>query len=357
LIAQAMSRGVLSYCKVRALTRVAEPSTESYLLSVALEGTGLHVEKLVRGHRRAKEAAELSREAQQQATREVTWHHDLDGSLMLKARVPAEIGARLLKAFEVAADELLQRDVPAGTSEPPPTPRVRRADALGLIAESFLKSGPHSLTGGERLQIVVHVDAETLSEKLPGRCELEAGPGVSGETSRRLACDASVIRIIEDEDGEPLNVGRKTRTIPPAIRRALNARDKGCRFPGCPHTRYVDGHHIQHWANGGETKLSNLVLLCRFHHRLVHEGGVEVQSLDDGALRFVRPDGRCFESRSALPVQSDWTQLRSSNQNAGLHIDHKTASTRWKGESMDYGLAVEALLQRWQHTKEVSTET
>jgi hypothetical protein len=118
----------------------------------------------------------------------------------------------------------------------------------------------------------------------------------------------------------------------------------------------VDGHHIHHWANGGETKLSNLLLLCRFHHRLVHEGGVEVQTLNDGALRFVRPDGGCFDSRSALPVQSDWTQLRSSNQNAGVHIDHKTASTRWKGESMDYGFAVQALMQRSEHAKNVSAD-
>jgi hypothetical protein len=103
--------------------------------------------------------------------------------------------------------------------------------------------------------------------------------------------------------------------------------------------------------------LSNLVLLCRFHHRLVHEGGVEVQTLNDGALRFVRPDGRCFDSTSALPVQSDWTELRSSNQNAGVHIDPKTASTRWKGESMDYGFAVQALMQRWEHAKNVSAET
>jgi hypothetical protein len=356
-ISAAFARGQLSYSMARAITRVADAATESYFLSVASHGTVHHVEKLVRGYRRAQDAAELSREAQQQASRSLAYGHDEDGSLVMKVRLPAEIGALVLKALEAAVVQQDPPDVSPETRSQRPSRSAQRADALGQLAESFLKSGPHSLTGGERQQIVVHVDAETLRGKIPGRCELEDGPGVSAETSRRLACDASVIRIIEDEDGEPLNVGRKTRTIPPAIRRALNSRDKGCRFPGCTHTRYVDGHHIHHWANGGETKLSNLVLLCRFHHRLVHEGGVGIQTLDDGALRFVRPDGRCFDSTSALPVQSDWTELRSSNQKAGLHIDHKTASTRWKGESMDYGFAVQALMQRWEHAKNVSAET
>jgi uncharacterized protein DUF222/HNH endonuclease len=135
-----------------------------------------------------------------------------------------------------------------------------------------------------------------LRDGCSGRCEHEHGPSLPAETVRRLGCDASVVAIVEDENGEALNVGRKTRTIPPAIRRALFSRDKdGCRFPGCTNRHYVDGHHIKHWANGGETRLSNLVVLCRFHHRLVHEGGVDVQVLDDGALRFV-VKGRSFDS-------------------------------------------------------------
>ncbi|HSN70122.1 MAG TPA: HNH endonuclease, partial [Steroidobacteraceae bacterium] len=161
-------------------------------------------------------------------------------------------------------------------------------------------------------------------------------------------CDASVVRIIEDADGEPLDVGRKTRTIPPAIRRALHSRDKGCRFPGCTHTRFVDGHHIQHWSDGGETKLSNLVLLCRFHHRLVHEGGVDIERLDDGAFRFVHPDGRSWSDVSAEthPRQTDWTRIPELNREHRIAIDSNTARTRWLGETMDYGLAVDALLQR-----------
>ena len=180
------------------------------------------------------------------------------------------------------------------------TPRTaRRADALGVLAESFLKHGAEALNGGERQQIVVHVDYATLRQHASGRCELDEGPAIPVETARRLGCDASVVTIVEDGDGEPLDVGRRTRSIPPALRRALNARDRGCRFPGCTHTRYVDGHHIHHWADGGETKLANLVSLCRFHHRQVHEGGLVVERLDDGAWRFVKPSGEAFVS-SAL---------------------------------------------------------
>ena len=134
---------------------------------------------------------------------------------------------------------------------------------------------------------------------------------MAAETARRLACDASVVALIENDDGEPLNVGRKTRTISAPLRRALNARDKGCRFPGCSNTRYLDAHHVEHWANGGETKPSNLVSLCRFHHHAVHEGGIRIEILDDGALRFVKPNGAAIDSVAPGYTQplGDWKQL------------------------------------------------
>jgi hypothetical protein len=165
---------------------------------------------------------------------------------------------------------------------------------------------------------------------------------VAAETARRLACDCSVVRIVENEKGEPLDVGRKTRTIPPAIRRALNSRDRGCRFPGCCFKRYVDGHHVKHWANGGETKLGNLVTLCRFHHRLVHEGGVEIRILDDGAFRFVKPNGESFDSPA--PPAGDWATLVAMHES--IRISPKTAITQWAGERLDLGLAVDVLMQR-----------
>jgi hypothetical protein len=359
LIGAAMARGELSYSKVRAVTRVACAATENYFLSIALHGTAHHVETLVRCYRRAQEAEELSREARQHAHRRMHYCYDADGSMILRACLPAEVGALLLRALDAAVDEMSQPDVSAETSaetptgeslrttQPRPTRSVLRADALAVVAESFLKHGAEALGGGERQQIVVHVDAVTLMDRSAGRCELEEGPALAAESARRLACDASVVRIIEDESGQPLDVGRKTRTIPPAIRRALNSRDRGCRFPGCTHTRYVDGHHIEHWADGGATRLANLVSLCRFHHRQVHEGGVSIQVLDDGALRFIRCDGEALHPiLSDPPGPADWNELVAIHRGQGLQIDKDTAVTRWRGERMDYRLAVDALLYR-----------
>lgn len=349
-ISSAMGRGELSYSKVRALTRVASPATEDILLSVALHGTVHHVETLVRQFRRVQETEELSREARQQAGRKCTYFFDDDGSLVVRLQVPAEGGALLLKALEAALQDLPLPDdsqvdlhVSAETSA-----TARRADAMVALAEGYLKHGAAALNGGERHQIVVHVDAETLRANAAGRCEIEEGPAVPVETARRLACDSSVVTLVEDAQGEPLDVGRKTRSIPPALRRALKARDEGCVFPGCSHRRYVDGHHVRHWADGGATKLSNLVSLCRFHHRAVHEGGVRIERLDDGAWRFILPSGErrdtCARGHT-LPM-GDWRNLVAAHARGGLHIDARTGASRWCGERMDSSIAIDALLFR-----------
>lgn len=348
-ISQAMARGELSYSKARALTRVACPATEQYFLSIALHGTAAHVEKLVRGYKRAKDAEELSREAQQQASRYFSYRYDDDGSLVFHGRVPAEAGALLLKALQSAVDELPKvkpEDVSAETRNLHSDIQIRRADALAKLAESYVANGSSPLNGGDRHLVHVHVSAETLRHKEAGCCEIEDGPSIAAETARRLACDASVVAVIENEKGEPLNVGRKTRTISAPLRRFLNARDRGCRFPGCANKR-CDAHHIAHWANGGETKPSNLVSLCWFHHRMVHEGKVEIRILDDGALRFVKPNGQSFDSVAPEHMHPfDWAQLPAQHEERGIHINERTAETKWCGESMDYGLAVEVLLHQ-----------
>jgi hypothetical protein len=336
LISEAMANGELSYSKVRALTRVACPSNEATLLAAARQATASHLETLVRQYRRTQEVAELTREARQFARRQLLHWFDEDGALVLRARLTAEAGALVLKALAAAMEEVPWESQSASVSSETATTdaqhgvsaetstgsheggvseetsaseanwSARRADALALVAETYLKHGPAALNGGERHEIVLHVSAEMLSPAATDssgngaagatHCELEDGPAVSAETARRLACDASLVAIIEDAQGEPLDVGRKTRTIPPAIRRALAARDGGCVYPGCTHKRYVDGHHLQHWADGGVTKLANLVTLCRFHHRAVHEGGIRVERLADGAWRFTHPGGEAFES-------------------------------------------------------------
>src|SRR6188474_1006350 len=291
-VSAAMASGSLSYSKAREITRVAHSGNEDYLLEIAEHGTASHVERLVRAYRRCQEAEELSREQRQQQNRRVSFRYDDDGSLILTCHLPAEVGAQVLKALDVAIEGLpVYEDVPAETPRQVVPFSARRADALARVAESFLAHDVMESPGTDRQQIVVHVAAETLRRGAAGCCEIEHGPSIAAETARRFSCDASVVTLIEDADGEPLNVGRKTRTVSAPLRRLLTARDKGCRFPGCCNARYIDMHHIKHWANGGETKPSNLVSLCRFHHRAVHEDGFNVEILDDGALRFVGPDG------------------------------------------------------------------
>ena len=163
------------------------------------------------------------------------------------------------------------------------------------------------------------------------------------ETARRLACDASRIDAEEDAVGHVLNIGRKTRTVPPAIRRALEIRDPGCRFPGCTTHRYVDAHHIRHWADGGETSLRNLVLLCRYHHRLLHEGGFALQLRDDGKLLFFRPDGVPVPEVPA-PVWAS-RDITVDNEAAGIHVSAETCQPNWCGETMDLAMAVDGLVQ------------
>jgi hypothetical protein len=393
LVSAAMASGQLSYSKVRAITRVAAPETEEILLNVALHGNTDHVETTVRCFRRAQQAEELSREARQQAARRLSYLYDDDGSLVFKGSLPAEAGALFIKAIEAALEAEDRSEVSAETrrgsdsvanaagepgerpavsegpetSERPPI-TVRRADALVRIAESFLAHGAEELSAGDRNQVVVHVDAQTLREGCAGRCEHEDGPAMAVETARRFSCDASVVSIIEDENGEPLNVGRKTRSIPPALRRALNSRDRGCRFPGCPNKHYVDGHHIKHWVHGGETRLSNLALLCRYHHRQVHEGGIGIDVLPDGALRFILKSGRAVISvaparlgSNEAPLADDvlhgsWPDLFSSHTAANIVITDDTAVTRWTGESMDYSAAVGSMLYRTRKAKAASPD-
>jgi hypothetical protein len=349
-----MAKGELSYSKVRELTRVATPATEDCLLMVALNGSAQHVATLVRGYRRALEARELSREERQRSNRSVSYHYDDDGSLIVSARLPAEVGAVFVKALDIGMEEL-STDVPAGTSEGSEqklTRSMKRADALALMAESFLQHGAEAMSGGDKFQVVVHVTEDTSNtvrgepfEPLWSDCRFEEGVSVATETAHRLSCDCSVVQITEDDEGNPLDVGRKTRSIPPALKRALNSRDQGCRFPGCCNKRYTHGHHVEHWANGGETKLGNLITLCYFHHRLVHEGGWDVQVLDDGAFRFLKPNGEALSSSC-----EQHGSLSCSSQPFILSLSkdalHPSRPAQWRGDKMDYGLAVQVLCQR-----------
>ncbi len=311
-ISWAMEHGELSYAKVRALTRVATAENEAALLDVAMCATAAHVERFVRGWRRVDRASEAQDDERRHLARELrTWVDD-DGMVVLRGRLTPEAGAVVLRALEAASDRLFQdaRGCPTGDAlSEEVTPAQRSADAMLLLAETALAGDLDRGTAGDRYQVVLHVDgaADGANADAGGVLELHHGvERVSAETSRRLSCDAAVVTMARDEDygAGGVAAGRRTRTIPAAVRRALAARDGTCRFPGCT-SRRCDAHHIELWADGGVTHVSNLVLLCRRHHRAVHEGGFDVTTGPAGTLEFWRPDGaRLREMPSAAaPVE------------------------------------------------------
>ena len=351
-LAEALARGQLSYAKVRALTRVATPETEARLLGVGLAGTAAHVERIVRGWRLVDRHAEARESARQHERRGLHIHHDEDGTVVLRGRLTPEVGALLVKALEAAGETLYQRRRREGAAalsadqimNPPPLAQ-QRADALALVAETALHRGLDPGNSGERYQVVVHVDAPALADpEQPGQSVLENGTRVSAETSSRLACDASRVVMKHSADGRITEVGARTRTIPPALRRALQHRDRGCRFPGCG-VAFGQGHHLRHWARGGPTTLSNLALLCRRHHRTVHEDGYQIEREPDGTFQFRRPDGRPLPEVPPAPaLQGDPTEaLRSRHEAAGPEIHARTAIPGWHGERLDVVWAIDVL--------------
>ena len=233
----ALERGELSYSKVRALTRVATPETEARLLAVGRAGTAAHVERIVRGWRRVDRQVEGREATTRHRGRSLQVYPDEDGMLVVRGRLEPEVGAVLVRALEAAREALYARaraTPEAGADEDLPTHGQQQADALALVAETALAHGLDPGAGSERYQVVVHVDAPVLADPdQPGQSALEDGVRVSAETARRLACDATRVVMHHAGDGDVLDVGRRTRTIPPALRRALQARDHGCRFPGC----------------------------------------------------------------------------------------------------------------------------
>jgi uncharacterized protein DUF222/HNH endonuclease len=359
LISEAMSRGELSFSKVRAVTRVATPANEAELLEFARAGSAANLERVVRGWKQLSRGDEAQRERARHRTRYLSIVPDNNGMYIVRGRLTPEVGAALKRAVEAASDALFAElcggatasgmgrggdtagDPVTGTvrnpvpdpardpvtdpaGDPVPDPAQRRADAMGLLAERALAVGfglgsasaaaaaaagmattahptPISGSRAERYQVVLHVEAATLTKhEEPGQSELEDGTRVTAETARRLACDASRVEVHHAADGSILDVGRRTRTVPPALRRALESRDRGCRFPGCG-LRFTDAHHIEHWGDGGATTLNNLVLLCRRHHRRVHEDGYRVCSDKSGQIVFFTPAGKAFADAASLP--------------------------------------------------------
>ena len=394
LLSAAAASGELGYSKLRALTRIANAENEADLVEIGRYGTAQHVDKFVRSYRRAKQAEETEYADGQHRERSLTYWYEDDGTLVLHGRFPPETGACILSALDAAmeahaseqpasqwCDEGTPPDVPRGTSglgatasgqipqssagNPPsrsdaysspevpsgtypkrPSHTVRRADALAWMAERLFEEGEAPALSPHRHEVVVHVDADVLARGEAGRCETEHHGTLAAETVRRLCCDGAIVATVDGPKGEPLSVGRRTRSISPALRRALMSRDRGCRFPGCSATHRLHGHHVRHWAEGGETALDNLVLLCPVHHRLVHEGGFDVRRLDDGVLRFTDPKGNAVRAPSPIEASSTAT-IVVQNDARGLEIDRETAMARWLGEPLDYDHAIMVTMHAW----------
>jgi Domain of unknown function (DUF222)/HNH endonuclease len=296
-IAAAFTDGRLSFDKVRSVTMVAQPQDDEMWLGVALHASGAQLNRICRAVLRSLDAADPRRADDELAHRGVRVWWRGDGMLELLAVLPREDGAVVMAAIEAAATTIagehrrVEGDLspigPLRLSQP-----TLRADALVRVCEDSIALGSAEPVVAPTRQMVVHVDSAVLANgDISGRSHVEGGPWLSPESVRWLSCDSDVVTIAERE-GLPIDVGRVRRVIPPRLRLALQARDQGCRFPGCsvPAGR-AEGHHIKHWADGGRTDLANLVSLCRFHHRQHHHGNFKVRVADGGDIRFETKDG------------------------------------------------------------------
>ena len=365
---EAFASGQLSYSKARAITRIGTVDNEEYLLSYARYGTASQLDRTVQLYRRQFDEAgalmvgyheRMCPEDQSSDTsidpataeRQGAMHHrehrqletrwDEYGCLEIRARLTAEEGALVLKALEAAVESLKEDEPTANeTSENAPAEaspinqhQHKRADALVLIASQSLESTSTNANTADRYQVVVHVDSQVLAQEIDAKptgepdCYIEKQVGLPVESVRRLSCSCKIVHALT-EGSEPLNIGRSSRAIPPAIRRALTIRDGQCMFPGCDCNKFLDAHHIIHWSNNGDTSMENLIEVCHFHHVQLHEGGYSVHRLATGELQFFKPDGtvlanspRILNSDDSIPISAE-------------------AVWQSNGDSMNYGVAL-----------------
>jgi hypothetical protein len=359
----ALKSGKLSYAKVRALTRVATPETEAKLLAAALYTTGAQLERLCRGYRTA--TSQMTADNALPPPERSVRRRDLPGGMVkLEVVLSPDEAALVLAALDRAREVTHQQgkaDVSAeGSAEDPK--HSSRADGMVALAESYLAGNVGTGNGGERFQVMVHIDQDPLAPDGVLAGTLDDGTRVSAEAIRRVACDCGIVAVPSAAPPRPATPGevdalpsprpatrgevdarsaageglpgRRSRSIPPSIRRAITLRDRGCTFPGCTHDRFLHGHHIQHWLNGGATTINSLSLLCTHHHHLVHEGGWSVARMADGELRFRAPDGREVPAVPAREASEDavvWVREWAEERGLDFGMGHgRTMTGRWR---------------------------
>jgi hypothetical protein len=298
VISSSLECGELSLDKAVQLTRHATPETEEKLVAWARTVSV----KTVRENADAACARDLEEVKDNDRARNFGWRKIEGGSVMsFFGALPIEQGAvvasaldRLAESLKDAPHEEIPDLLPADRAE---TLAARRADALVLSASHELATD----FDADRATVIVHASAEALASTGLG-AELEDGSLIHPETARRLTCDCRIQAVLQDGAGEPIGIGRVSQTVPPWLRRLVKQRDRSCTFPGCGDTRYTEAHHIWHWGKGGPTDLDNLILVCGFHHKAVHEYGWSVQRRPDNTVEWFRPSGRLHGVRSPLPT-------------------------------------------------------
>jgi hypothetical protein len=289
----------MSAVRVLASARDSEPEefarSERLLVDAARDHPPADLQRVVAYWRDGVERERsVDGEARLHARRRLHASVTFGGMVRLDGDLDPEGGETLLTALRAVQDA----DARTRADHDERTPAQRRADALTEICRQWLDSAERPTIGGERPHVTVTVTADELARASQGTRELDHVGPVALETVRRLACDASVMRVVLSGRSEPLDVGRRSHVVPPSMRRAVIVRDRTCRFPDCgrPHT-WCDAHHVVHWAEGGPTSVANLVLLCRAHHRLIHRPRGFTLEMVDGGPRFRRPDGSPLEDR------------------------------------------------------------
>jgi hypothetical protein len=304
----AFGEGRISYAKVRAMTRVATAANEARLLEVALSATGAQLERICRGLRRV-----TAPEAEQAANRRLRARALGTGLVKLELVVSSDEADLLIRAIERAREAISRAgqpiSEPASSAGAVVAPRPSAADGLLYIAAGYLEAGTVGEGAAPDAHVVIHLDKDLGAPEGAMSASLDDGTHVSAEALRRIACDGGLVAAVVDERAGVLDIGRRTRAIPTAMKRALWLRDQGCRFPGCANRRFVHGHHVKHWLHGGRTALDNLLLLCGFHHRLVHEGGFTIALTRGRNVEVRTPTGALVPVTPPLAPDSgvvDW---------------------------------------------------
>jgi hypothetical protein len=350
-------RGELSYSKVRAITRVATPETEQDFIDVAMTSTAAQLERLVRSYRDALGQTSVSSGDEQRAVGDRFMRRSAaaGGMVRIEILLPPEEAALVWDAVMSAASgcppaEDSAKDSVAEASEASAEaparderePEQRHADAIVDVARAYLQHRPRTLGSGYELVLVTTKDQLEQEPGTPGAPGgfLRDGTPISVGVARMLACCGSKVSVTVGEHGEVLDVGRRTRVIPSAIGRALWLRDHGCRVPGCERRWHLHAHHLHEWADGGPTKLSNLVLVCPAHHRMLHEGVLDVE-LRDGQPRFIQATTK-QELRTVPASMATGAEL--DELDGWLELGPQVNAPRWDGTPMRLAEAIDWML-------------